>query len=413
MTSNALEHANRYFDRAAKLLDLTPDVRVQLLTPHREVKIESNIRMDDGSVGTFVGFRVQHDNSRGPFKGGLRYHPDVDSAEVNALAQLMTWKTAVVGVPFGGGKGGIQVDASTLSEEEKQRLTRRFVDGIHEVIGPNSDIPAPDMYTDAQTMAWVFDQYTNYSGYKPGVVTGKPPELGGSVGRDAATGLGCTFALENLLEVLGEPLEGKRVAIQGFGNVGTWAARTMAERGAVIVGIADISGGYVNPEGIDVEDAMTHMAEGDGTLRGWTGGDAVSGDAFLVTDCDVLVPAALGGVLTRENAPEIRAKFIVEGANGPTTPEADAIFGERGIQVLPDIYANAGGVTVSYFEWTQNQQHFYWNETRVMEEQRRIMKNSFQSLWEITRTRGVDLRMAAYVLGVGRVQRATQLRGVF
>ncbi len=411
MSKDALESANYYFDSAAKILDLSDDVAVQLKTPHRQVKVECTIKRDDGTIGTYVGFRVQHDNSRGPFKGGLRYHFGVDDQEVTALAQLMTWKTAVVGVPFGGGKGGISVDTGSLSAGEKQRLTRKFVDGIYEVIGPTADIPAPDMYTDAQTMAWIFDQYAKYRGYSPGVVTGKPIELGGSLGRNTATGRGCLFACQNLLEVLGEPMKGKRVVLQGFGNVGSWAARLFEEQGATVTGIADISGGYLNPEGIDLEDAVAYGKK-NRTLEGWTGGEKIDGGDILTADCDILVPAALGGVITKDNADHIRAKIIVEGANGPTTPEADEILHGKGVHIIPDIYANAGGVTVSYFEWAQNMQHFYWEESRVNEELRRIMKSAFGELHAQAKSHDISLRMAAYVVGVGRVNKATSLRGV-
>ncbi len=411
MSHDALENANYYFNSAARILGLTDDVALQLRTPMREVKTACTIRMDDGSVGTFVGYRVQHDNARGPYKGGLRYHFDVDDQEVAALAQLMTWKTAVVGVPFGGAKGGICVDASKLSEGELQRLTRRFVDCTYEVIGDQIDIPAPDMYTNAQVMAWIFDQYAKYRGYTPGVVTGKPVELGGSLGRNSATGRGVLFACENLLAALGDTLAGKKVVIQGFGNVGSWAARLFAEKGAIIVGIADVTGGYVNPEGIDLQAALDHVKT-HRTLEGFTGGDKVSGEAVLVMPCDILIPAALGGVLTAEIAKEVRAKIIVEGANGPTTAGADEILHERGVLVVPDIYANAGGVTVSYFEWTQNIQNFYWDEERVNRELQRVMKNAFDELWRTAKSRDLSMRMAAYTLGVERVHRATSLRGV-
>jgi glutamate dehydrogenase (NAD(P)+) len=411
MSKDALANANYYYNQAARILGLSDDVTTQLRTPHREVKVECTIRMDDGKVGTFVGYRVQHDNSRGPFKGGLRYHFDVDEGEVTALAQLMTWKTAVVGVPFGGAKGGINCDTTKLSQNELQRLTRRFVDGIHEVVGATQDIPAPDMYTNSQVMAWFFDQYANYRGYSPGVVTGKPPELGGSLGRDAATGRGCLFACQNLLQATGGNLKGKKVIVQGFGNVGSWAARLFAEQGATIVGIADVSGGYLNKGGIDVASALAHVKL-NRTLEGWTGADKVSGESLLVADCEILIPAALGGVLTKEIAREVKAKIVVEGANGPTTPEADEIFASKDVLVIPDIYANAGGVTVSYFEWAQNMQHFYWQEERVNEELRGVMKRSFDTLWEISTTKKIPMRMAAYVMGVGRVHQATQLRGV-
>ncbi|RZO50401.1 MAG: glutamate dehydrogenase [Sandaracinaceae bacterium] len=411
MSKDALANANYYFNRASKILGLTDDVSVQLRTPHREVKVECTVRMDDGTIGTFVGYRVQHDNARGPFKGGLRYHHEVDEQEVTALAQLMTWKTAVVGVPFGGAKGGIQVDTTKLSSDEIQRMTRRFVDGIYEVIGEKTDIPAPDMYTNAQVMAWIFDQYANYRGYTPGVVTGKPVELGGSLGRGSATGRGCLYACENLLEVLGDSMEGKRVIVQGFGNVGSWAARLFEEQGAKVVGIADVSGGYYNPEGINIEAAMKEV-ETDRSLEGFKGGDKLGGDAILVQDCDILIPAALGGVITKDVAKDVRAKIIVEGANGPTTPEADEVFEKAGVHVIPDIYANAGGVTVSYFEWAQNMQHFYWGEDRVNDELRHVMKKSWAELHGIARSRNIPLRMAAYVLGVGRVDQTTSMRGV-
>ncbi|MFK7987815.1 MAG: Glu/Leu/Phe/Val dehydrogenase [Sandaracinaceae bacterium] len=412
MSADALENANFYFRQAAKILELTDDVALQLRTPKRQVKVECTIQRDDGTVGTFVGFRVQHDNSRGPFKGGLRYHHQVDDQEVTALAQLMTWKTAVVGVPYGGAKGGITVDTRTLSEGEKQRLTRRFVDGIYEVIGEKSDIPAPDMYTNAQVMAWIFDQYAKYRGYAPGVVTGKPIELGGSLGRAAATGRGCLYACQNLLAELGESTEGKTVVIQGFGNVGSWAGRLFEEQGAKVVGIADISGDYYNPEGIDLAAAMAHTATHNGTLEGFTGGNKLSGESILTQACDILVPAALGGVITKELATEVKAKIIVEGANGPTTPEADEVLEKAGVHVIPDIHANAGGVTVSYFEWVQNMQHFYWDEERVNDELRRIMKKSWDELYGIAKSKDISMRMAAYVLGVGRVAKVTKLRGV-
>ncbi|MEM7604108.1 MAG: Glu/Leu/Phe/Val dehydrogenase dimerization domain-containing protein, partial [Myxococcota bacterium] len=403
MSADFLENTRRYFDEAAATLKIPNDVAVHLKTPRREVRVELNVRMDDGSIGTFIGFRVQHDNARGPFKGGLRYHHHVDAEEVTALATLMTWKTAIAGVPFGGAKGGIAVDARSLSEAETQRLTRRFIDGIHDIIGANTDIPAPDMNTNGQTMAWIFDQYTKYNGYQPGVVTGKPVSLGGSVGRTAATGRGVVYATEELLADLGESLEGKRVAIQGFGNVGTWAARDFIERGAKIVGIADVSGGYVNPEGIDIERAVAHQQSGDRTLTDFDGGNHVDGDAFLVTECDILVPAALSGVFNAQNAREIQAKIIVEGANGPSTPEADAVFEERGIHVIPDVYANCGGVTVSYFEWSQNMQHFYWDEERVNQELRKVMKSGYRSVADYAKKYGVTLRKAAFILGVERV----------
>ncbi|MAQ15885.1 MAG: glutamate dehydrogenase [Sandaracinus sp.] len=411
MSGDFLENTQYYVDKAAKALDLRADVTKQLKTPHREVRVELNIQMDDGSVGTFIGFRVQHDDARGPFKGGLRYHHHVDAEEVTALASLMTWKTAVAGVPFGGAKGGIAVEASKLSQGETQRLTRRFIDGIHDIIGATTDIPAPDVNTNGQVMAWIFDQYSKYHGYEPGVVTGKPVALGGSVGREAATGRGVVYATQELLHTLGMKIDEQRVVIQGFGNVGTWAARDFVEAGAKVVGIADISGGYVNDEGIDISAAIEHVAK-NRTLEGFGGGKHVDGDALLAHDCDILVPAALGGVLTKENADDVRAKIIVEGANGPTTPEADEIFAKKGVHVIPDIYANCGGVTVSYFEWSQNMQHFYWELERVNTELQRVMKRAYANLNETRAKHECTLREAAFILGVGRVKEATEMRGL-
>jgi glutamate dehydrogenase (NAD(P)+) len=411
MSKQALEATQYYFEKARKVLGIPDDVSKQLRTPHREVRVECNIPLDSGKIGTFIGYRVQHDNSRGPFKGGLRYHHEVDSDEVTALATLMTWKTALINVPFGGAKGGIAVDTATLSDGERQRLTRKFVDGIHLVIGDKTDIPAPDMYTDSQVMAWIFDQYSKYRGYTPGVVTGKPPEMAGSEGRAAATGRGCVYATEELLAELGESMAGKTIIIQGFGNVGSWAAQLYVEGGAKVIGIADITGGYLNREGIDVQAALAHVAS-HRKLTGFTGADAIDGDALLTEPCDILLPAALGGVLNKENANHIEARMIVEGANGPTTPEADEIFSKRGIHVVPDIYANAGGVTVSYFEWAQNMQHFYWDEERVNAELRRKMRAGFATLQRTARDRATDLRTAAFIIGVGRVWDTTRLRGI-
>lgn len=411
MSTEALAHARHYFDLAAKVLELRKDECVQLKTPQREVRVELTVELDNGDIGTFMGYRVQHDNARGPFKGGLRYHHAVDADEVTSLASLMTWKTAVVDVPFGGAKGGIACRPAELSPRELQAMTRAFVDGIHDVIGPHKDIPAPDVNTNGQVMAWIFDQFTKYNGYQPGVVTGKPVEMAGSVGRVPATGRGCIYALAELLSALGDHMSGKRVAVQGFGNVGTWAAREAVAQGAKIVAIADISGGYVNQEGIDVEEAIAFVTE-NRTLEGFKGASCMAADAFLGVDCDVLIPAALGGVLHKDNAKDVRAKYVVEGANGPTTPEADKVLQDKGVHVIPDIYANAGGVTVSYFEWAQNMQHFYWDEKQVDYELRRRMTKAFADIKAVADSHGLDLRTAAHVLGVGRVVKATRLRGL-
>ncbi len=411
MSKKFLANTLRYVEGAARILDLPSDDLKQLQTPHREVRVELNIRLDDGTIGTFIGFRVQHDDARGPFKGGLRYHHHVDADEVTALASLMTWKTAVAGVPFGGAKGGIQVDAGTLSHGEKQRLTRRFIDGIHDIIGATKDIPAPDVNTDGQVMAWIFDQYTKYHGYEPGVVTGKPVPLGGSEGRIQATGRGCVYAAEEILADHGETLDGKTVCIQGFGNVGSWAAHDFSIKGARVVGISDITGAYLNDAGIDVKAAIAHVAT-HRSLEGFSGGDKVGGEALLTKPCDILVPAALSGVLTADNASDVACRYIIEGANGPTDPEADAVFEKKGIIVVPDIYANCGGVTVSYFEWSQNMQHFYWDEDRVNRELRRVMARGFADLRATANKHRCSLRTAAFVLGLSRVHTATKLRGL-
>jgi glutamate dehydrogenase (NAD(P)+) len=411
MSAASLEHVHYFVEKACKVLDVPGYVVKQLKTPHREVKVEINVLLDDGSIGTFIGYRVQHDNARGPFKGGLRYHPEVDADEVTALASLMSWKTAIVDVPFGGAKGGVTCDTKELSPGELQQLTRRFVDGIQDVIGDKRDIPAPDMATNAQVMAWIFDQYGKYHGYAPGVVTGKPVDLGGSKGRDAATGRGCVLALEELLRSLDDRVEGKRIAVQGFGNVGSWAARLLAEMGARVVAIGDATGTYVAPEGLDIPSALEHMGS-HRDLDGWDGGEHRPAQDVLTADCDVLIPAAIGGVITKDVAREMRATIVVEGANAPTTPEADEVLHQRGIHVIPDIYANAGGVTVSYFEWAQNMQHFYWGEDRVNDELRRIMARGFRDVAEVAKKHRTDLRTAAFILGVGRVERATTLRGI-
>src|SRR5215831_2747053 len=403
-THNAFADVNRYFAQAAQVLGLSPETIEQLTTPHREVRVECNIKMDDGRVGTFTGYRVQHDNSRGPFKGGLRYHHEVDIDEVRGLASLMTWKTAVVGIPFGGAKGGIQVDPGKLSAAEVERLTRKFVSGIHDLIGDSVDIPAPDMNTNPQVMAWIMDEYAKFHGFRPGVVTGKPVELFGSLGRDEATGRGVMIATEEFLKTQGRNLSDASFVIQGFGNVGSHAARLFAQAGGRIVGIGDHTASYYDDKGLDVASALAHVRR-EKVLRGWDGASRVTQDALLVQACDVLVPAALGGVLTAAIAKEVRCGLVVEAANGPTLPDADEVFRQRGITVLPDIYANAGGVTVSYFEWVQNLQQFAWDEPRVRGELERVMRVAFAQLHETVRARKIDWRQAAFVVAIERVAR--------
>ncbi|MBL8633431.1 MAG: glutamate dehydrogenase [Myxococcales bacterium] len=409
--SNAFSNVNRYFTKAAQVLSLGADTAEQLMTPFRELRVECTIRMDDGRVRTFVGYRVQHDNARGPFKGGLRYSPEVDIDEVRALASLMTWKTAVVGIPFGGAKGGICVDPAQLSTDELERLTRRFVQGIHLVIGDNVDIPAPDVNTNAQVMAWFMDEYNKFHGFHPGVVTGKPVDMFGSLGRDEATGRGVMIATEEYLRTQDKKISDSTFVVQGFGNVGSHSARLFHERGGKVVAIGDHTAAYYDPEGIHIPAALAWVKERK-VLAGWTGAPGISREDLLFQECDVLVPAALGGVITADNAHRLRCKVIVEGANGPTTPEADDILHARGVVILPDIYANAGGVTVSYFEWVQNIQQFYWEEGRVRSELERIMRRAFADLYATAQSHRIDLRTAAFVVAIQRVAKATAQRGI-
>lgn len=343
-------------------------------------------------------------------KGGIRYHPEVDPDEVNALAQLMTWKTAVANIPYGGAKGGIGCNPSDLSISELERLTRVFTQRIHDLIGIHTDVPAPDMGTNSQTMAWILDEYSKFHGHSPAVVTGKPIDLGGSLGRDAATGRGVLFATEALLNESGKTISGQRFVIQGFGNVGSWAARLISELGGKVVAVSDISGAIKNKNGLDIDSLLKHVQENRG-VKGFHGSDAIDSDSILVEDCDVLIPAALGGVINRENANEIKAKYIVEAANHPTDPEADEILKKNGVVILPDIYANSGGVTVSYFEWVQNIQGFMWEEERVNNELKTYMTKGLKNVKEMCKTHNCDLRMGAFTLGLNRVARATVLRG--
>jgi glutamate dehydrogenase (NAD(P)+) len=399
------------FTQAARLIDLGSLMEHRLSIPKREVKVECTILRDDGTTGTFVGYRVQHDDARGPMKGGIRYHHEVDPDEVNALAALMTWKTAVVDLPYGGAKGGIKCDPRQLSLAEQQRLTRAFIQGIHDVIGPQKDIPAPDMGTNARTMAWIVDEYAKFHGFQPGVVTGKPIELGGSYGREAATGRGLVFALENYFADVGRTIEGTTFAIQGYGNVGAWAARLLAERGGRVVAVSDVTGAVRHPEGLDLKSLDEHVAR-TGGVNGFAGGENFPAQELLFEPCDVLVPAALGNVLNKDNAKDVRAKVVLEGANHPTEPDADVIFKQREIVVLPDIYANAGGVTVSYFEWVQNIQAFRWEEARVNDELKRVMAKAWKDLSRTAKTYNTSFRTAAFALAIGRVAHATDLRGV-
>lgn len=407
---HASEATQYYFRRASKGLGIGARLEHVLMMPRREVKVECAIELDNGELAAFTGFRVQHDNSRGPMKGGLRYHPDVDMDEVNSLASLMTWKTAVVNLPYGGAKGGINCDPHKLSYAELQRVTRAFVDQVHDIIGPVLDIPAPDMGTNAQTMAWIVDQYSKYHGWTPSVVTGKPIELGGSEGREAATGRGLAYITAAVLADDGKKISDMTYAIQGFGNVGSWCARFLNQEGGRVIALSDLSGAIYNKQGIDVEALQRYVRE-KGLIAGFPGAEALRPEELLTIDCDVLIPAALGNVLTSENAEDVRARYIIEGANGPTDPEADENFIKRGLKVVPDILANAGGVVVSYFEWVQNVQQFRWREDRVNAELQSIMLEAYNEVKNIARVTHSDLRTAAFQLAISRVSRATALRG--
>ncbi|MDB5387076.1 MAG: glutamate dehydrogenase [Planctomycetaceae bacterium] len=406
-----LESAQRYFDVAADHMNLSANMRKMLLTPEREVKVQVAIERDNGEIATYIGYRIQHDNHRGAFKGGLRFHPEVDGDEVQALATLMTWKTAVVDIPFGGAKGGIKVNPKELSSGELERLTRKFIDQIHDILGPDKDIPAPDVGTDAQIMAWIYKQYSKFHGDCPGVVTGKPLELHGSVGREEATGRGVSIITNETLHRLHKHVKGTTVALQGFGNVGSFTAKFLHESGAKILGVSDAFGGIWNKDGLDIPALLAYTNQ-NGGVRGFPGGQAITNVELLTSEVDVLIPAALGGVFTREIAEHVRAKIIVEAANGPTDPDADEIFERREILVVPDILTNAGGVTVSYFEWVQNSQHFQWDLDRVRSELQKIMLASFDRIWTTATEKKIPMRTAAYIVGIGRVGRATQISGI-
>lgn len=409
--ADSFDNARHYFESAADLLGLSANMRRLLLVPEREVKVQVSLELDNGEIATFIGYRIQHDSSRGPMKGGLRFHPEVDAEEVLTLASLMTWKTAVVNLPYGGAKGGISVDPKKLSPGELERITRKFVDEIHDMVGPDKDIPAPDMGTNAQVMAWFANQYEKFYGFQPACVTGKPVELHGSEGREEATGRGVVVTTEALMKKFGRDLKGVTVALQGFGNVGTFTAGILQDKGAKVVAVSDVSGGVWSPDGLEIPRLLEFARENRG-VKGFPGTDPISNEDLLAADVEVLIPAALGGVLTAENAERVRAKYIVEAANNPTKPEADDVFRRKGIIVVPDILANAGGVTVSYFEWVQNRQHFRWDVSRVREELGKVMLDSFDRVWNLAEEKKVSLRTAAYILGIGRVGRATVLGGI-
>jgi glutamate dehydrogenase (NAD(P)+) len=408
---DALTSALAQFDRAADHLGLGPESRAILRVPKREWTVNFPVTMDDGHVEVVTGYRVQHNVARGPAKGGIRFHPATDLDEVRALAMWMTWKCALVDVPFGGAKGGVTIDPRALSPGELQRVTRRFATELQGVIGPDVDIPAPDVGTNAQTMAWIMDTVSMHAGYTvPGVVTGKPISLGGSAGRADATGMGVMFTAERALREAGRSLAGATVAVQGFGNVGEAAARLIHERGGRLVAVTDVAGGVANPAGLDPAALAVRLAE-TGSIVGAPGTEPIDNAALLALDVDLLVLAALEGQITADNAHEVRARVIAEGANGPVTPDADPILAERGIATVPDILCNAGGVIVSYFEWVQNLQSFAWPADQVADRLEQVIGRAYDSVAALRDAHGVDARLAAHAIAIGRVAEAQRIRG--
>jgi glutamate dehydrogenase/leucine dehydrogenase len=412
-TLNAFEIAQKQFADAADILGLDEGVRKKLRTPERCLTVAIPTRMDDGRLEVFIGHRVQHNTTRGPSKGGIRYHPNVTLDEVKALASWMTWKCATVGIPYGGAKGGITCSPKDMSQGELERMTRRFASEISIIIGPEKDIPAPDVYTNAQTMAWIMDTYSMNKGYAvPGVVTGKPLALGGSLGRNEATAQGCVYIIEEAAKKLGIDLKTSTAVIQGYGNAGSIAAYLLHDLGVKIIAVSDSRGGILNTQGFDPRKVLEFKNQ-TGSVVGFPGTDPISNEEIMTLKCDILVPAALENCITLKNASKINAKIVAEAANGPTTPGADEILFDRKIVVLPDILANAGGVTVSYFEWVQNVQELYWDIEDVNSRLKKVMTRSFNDVYAIHKDKKVNMRKAAYVLAVGRVAEAFKLRGLF
>ncbi|HEU4402887.1 MAG TPA: Glu/Leu/Phe/Val dehydrogenase [Candidatus Polarisedimenticolia bacterium] len=410
---NPFEIAQAQFHTAAEHLKLDPWLREVLKRPKRQLVVSIPTKMDDGSIRVFEGYRVQHNLARGPAKGGIRYHPDVTLDEVKALASWMTWKCATVNIPFGGGKGGVVCNPKQMSLRELENMTRRYASEISIIIGPERDIPAPDVYTNAQTMAWIMDTYSMTKGSTQlGVVTGKPLQIGGSQGRNEATARGVQFVTREACREKKIVLKGARVAVQGFGNAGSIAARLLSEDGAKIIAVSDSSGGILSGNGLDIKAVLAHK-EKTGTLRGFPGADGISNERLLELECDVLVPAALENQITLENAGRVRAKIVAEAANGPTTPGADEVLHKNGVFLIPDILANAGGVTVSYFEWVQSLQSFFWEEGQVNQHLEKVMTRAFAEVLAIARKYNVHMRTAAYILAVGRVAEATRIRGIY
>ncbi len=410
---NPFEIAQQQFDSAAEELKLESWLREVLRRPKRQLIVSVPTKMDDGSIRVFEGYRVQHNLARGPAKGGIRYHPSVTLDEVKALASWMTWKCATVNIPFGGGKGGVICDPKRMSLRELENMTRRYASEISIIIGPERDIPAPDVYTNPQTMAWIMDTYSMTVGSTQlGVVTGKPLQIGGSQGRGEATARGVQFVTREACREKKISLKGAKVAVQGFGNAGSVAARLLGEDGASIIAVSDSSGGILNPKGLDITAVLAHK-ESTGSLRGFRNADSISNERLLELECDVLVPAALENQITQANAGRVRAKIVAEAANGPTTPGADEILHKNGVFLIPDILANAGGVTVSYFEWVQSLQAFFWEEAQVNHHLEKVMTRAFNEVLAISKKFNVHMRAAAYLLAVGRVAEATRIRGIY
>ena len=402
------------FDQAAEAMQLDQNLRERLKLPQRSLMVSLPVRMDDGRVEVFTGYRVQHDSSRGPSKGGIRYHPDVRLGEVAALAMWMTWKCALAGLPYGGAKGGIQVDPHTLSHAELQRLTRRYAAEIFPLIGPDKDIPAPDVGTDAQVMSWIMDTYSQQVGFAvPGVVTGKPLSLGGSLGREEATGRGVVYVTLEALRHLNLPIEKTTVAIQGFGNVGTHTARIMQQQGACVIAVSDVNGGIYNPKGLNIPELIRQYRDNCHSLSETSMGDTITNEDLLQLNCTVLVPAALSEQITGSNAAELRCRILAEAANGPTTLDADRILQDKGVFIIPDILANSGGVIVSYFEWVQDLQRFFWSAEDIQSRLQRIITSAFQRTLQFSIERNTSMRMAALMSGIDQVAQAHLQRGLY
>ncbi len=405
------EIVEHWFGVAAERLELPEDVAAVLRSSYREVQVQVPVKLGDGKLHVFSGYRVQHNGARGPYKGGIRFHPEVDLDEVRALAELMTWKTAVVNLPYGGAKGGVNVDPSKLEPHELQAVARSFMDKIEKVLGPTRDIPAPDVGTNAQVMAWLMDEYGKLHGHTPACVTGKPIALEGSYGREAATGRGVVQVFQEAAPRIELDPSEARFVMQGFGNVGSWAARLMQEIGATMVGVSDASGAIASDAGIDAEKLAEHVREGGSISDFDGGGEQIGPNDLVALDCDVFIPAALGGMIHRDNADQMRCRMMVEGANSPTTPTADSILNDKGVLIVPDVLANAGGVVVSYFEWVQNLQHLRWEEDQVNERLGEIMRRAFQEVADRAERNGSPMRPAAYELGIERVVEAASTRG--